>query len=75
MHIKHKEEEQERKTLGIKTLAQVLPWSEKQQTATFARLGAPVIQRPQILIRLALAAVSARGRCIRLLRGKTPCPG
>jgi hypothetical protein len=55
-------------------LAQALPGSERPQTATFARLGAPVPLRPQILIRLALTAVSARGRCISMLRGKTPIP-
>ena len=60
--------------LVSKALAQVLSGSERPQTATFARLGAPVPLRPQILIRLALTAVSARGRCISMLRGKTPIP-
>ena len=62
------------KLLVSNALAQVLPGSERPQTATFARLGAPVPLRPQILIRLALTAVSARGRCISMLRGKTPIP-
>ena len=55
-------------------LAQALLEIERPQTATFARLGAPVPLRPQILIRLALTAVSARGRWLSILRGKTPIP-
>ena len=60
--------------LVSKALAQVLSGSERPQTTTFARLGALVPLWPKILIRLVLTAVSARVRCISLLRGKSSIP-
>jgi hypothetical protein len=57
-----------------KSLGECYLIAKNHEPLLFARFGAAVSLRAHILIRLALTAVSARGQCISMLRGKTSTP-